>query len=147
MAKDDPWYFFTPEPPVPEGYVVGIKITYTDGRARLGSVRIDWNGDGDQPRLPPKALRSIPFDSYVQKAHAELSGDASQEEAPKRPRGGSSEFSQRVADVFRGGMALGAGVRSVSKTWNVSEGTAERWIRQARKDGLLEESERSRGDA
>ena len=133
----------------PDEHIRGYRVAVLVGvdklnRPRLAGLRIEPTADDAEP-ITARTVKSIPFGELVRRANAlphtgtrryatwaELALELAS--PPERPRGGSAEFSSAVLDTFDQARASGlGGTTAIRKRWSVSEDTAQRWLREARK--------------
>lgn len=98
--------------------------------------------DPDVVRLTPTMLRRVPYDRLFKVAAQErvkqLGEEAAPGAAPKRRYGGDDEHVRAVAEVYEWAVANKVPPRkAIAARWGKSEGTAGRWITEARKLGAL----------
>lgn len=149
MRGADVWYQYEGLLELPPGYRVSIEVQHPAAlEPVLSGLRVEFIGDGMPRSLRVEALRRLPLGAMVRAAVAIGRGDDAEEDVlwgwrdVTRPRGGSREFSEAVAEVYRRAMPRER-VRAVAEAFKVSAPQAARYVREARALGVLEESSRS----
>jgi hypothetical protein len=91
--------------------------------------------------LTPTFLRRLPYDRLLKMASEEkikALGESVAPEAAGRPYGGGETHTRAVARVYQWAVTNNMPPRrAIAARWGKSEGTAGRWIAEARKLGLL----------
>lgn len=129
-----------------KNFEVEVKVELFAGRPRIVGLKVDPMGD---PRLEhiidSRKIGTLPVGYLAGQAavHRSSGGGVIWAERsdviPERPRGGSVEFSEAVAETYRQARAAGqSGQNAVSQRWRTSRKTAERWIAEARRREALE---------
>jgi hypothetical protein len=126
---------------LPKGYRVDVTIS-GGAYPELIGIQVSYVGNGTPEPLRVEHLRRLPITALVRAAAAEAQRETPPPPNVKRPRGGSREFSDAVAQVHRRALP-GERTRAVAETFCVSLPQAARYVREARESEALEDSRQS----
>jgi hypothetical protein len=152
---DDPWVYLDGVDGW-EAFRFAVLIELYDGLPRMIGLRMEpapGEHDPDDIILGSRRMASLPVGRLAKLAasmrangpHGFMQAASHPDEPLVRPRGGSDEFSEQVADVYLRARAEGsAGQRAVQRFFGVPRQTAEGWIKEARQRSALPPSARMR---
>ncbi len=130
--------------------LVEVRAEVVHGRPRCTELRCRQRPDGPEVtndgmrhaavkrylRISPSlfAVRTDPAGSFLEPTDGtDVDALVRAERVRRRPR--TDELLAEVAEVYNGADA--APTRAVMRRWDVSKATANRWVRQAKEDGLI----------